>query len=159
MRVYSGCMSKPFPGPAGPFSDRTLAPPVGLLPCAPPSRMNQPKTLQLAGCEAGSYTGGPANWRFRRQGRPLAPTFLSPSNRACKSVVIHYRPHCMRTGGPAEKVGVLLALPARQPILDRGVVCHACERRNTAPYQRRISNIASSDAGRNECLPERGSAL
>jgi len=25
-----------------------------------------PKTLQLAGCRAGSYTGGPANWRFLR---------------------------------------------------------------------------------------------
>jgi len=37
-----------------------------------------PKTLRLAGCERGSYTGGPANWRFWRLGRPLVLTFLGP---------------------------------------------------------------------------------
>jgi len=40
--------------------------------------------LSLAGKRAGSYTGGPAKWQFRRWGRPLALTFLGHSNRACK---------------------------------------------------------------------------
>src|SRR5260370_973769 len=46
-----------------------------------------PKTLRLAGCRVGSYTGGPANWRFQRWGRPLGLTFLGLSNRACKITV------------------------------------------------------------------------
>jgi len=70
------------------------------------------KTAQsLAGCEVGSYTGGPANWRFRRWGRPLALTFLGLSNRACKFVSIDYRLDCVRTAGP-EQVGVIPALTA-----------------------------------------------
>src|SRR5207249_3018631 len=36
-------------------------------------------TASLAGCRAGSYTGGPANWRFLRWGRPLVLTFLGLS--------------------------------------------------------------------------------
>jgi hypothetical protein len=35
----------------------------------------------------------------------------------------------------------------------------ACERRNSELSQRRISHVADPHAGRNECLPERGSAL
>jgi hypothetical protein len=66
----------------------------------------------LAGCQAGSYTGDPANWQFQRWDRPLALTFLGLSNRACKSVSVDYRSDCVAAFGP-EQVGVIPALTAR----------------------------------------------
>src|SRR5260370_15714858 len=39
-----------------------------------------PKTLRLAGCRVGSYTGGPANWRFQRWGDRLGSPSLGFQN-------------------------------------------------------------------------------
>jgi hypothetical protein len=64
---------------------------------------------QLAGYEAGSYTGGPANWQVWRWGRPLSFTFLGHSNRACK---FHYGPDFVKTVGP-ELIGAAFVLTAR----------------------------------------------
>jgi hypothetical protein len=73
---------------------------------------HRPRALRLAGCETGSYTGGPANWQSRRWGRPLELTFLGLSNRACKSASIDCKSDCVRTTR-REQVGVAPTLTAR----------------------------------------------
>jgi hypothetical protein len=80
------------PNPEAVFHSYWIAK-VGMLN-ASDTLTEKTETLRLAGREAGSYTGGPANWRFLRWGRPLVLTFLGLSNRACKSVSIDYRLVC-----------------------------------------------------------------
>src|SRR5258708_23098800 len=98
--------------------------------------MQLPKTLRLAGWEPGSYTGGPANWRFLRWGRPLALTFLGLTKRADVAEAL-----------------ILLGNPAKRDFTPFEMTEEGC------PYPRRISHAAHSHAGTNESLPHHGSAL